>query len=173
MKSNVLGFTAIIILCIGSIAQTKVPSKPALKETVAWMENFSSQHGFLTMNTGLRRINVLRAVKECVVSVEITYPNATKPSQTKKLNATVTLSDFDPNAVREEIDKDAGTYEVDFERSDSSPEIEENVEMSDGTKTKWWVAQEILFFDSEESASRFSRALAHSINLCGGAPAPF
>ena len=172
-QGTALALAGTIILCAGSVAQTKAPAKPSLKETTAWMENFSSQHGFVTLNTGLMRTNVLRALKECAVSVEITYPNATKVGQIKKLTATIALSDFDPSTVRAETDKDAGTYEVDFERSDSSPGIEENTEMGDGKKGKMWTSQEILFFDSEESARRFAHALVNAINLCGGKPAPF
>jgi hypothetical protein len=172
MTVQVAILVSMMFVSLGLSAETKEVQKPSMKETITWMDNFSGQHGFLT-NAGVTRMNALRAIKDCAVSIEITYPNAKKTSQPKKLNATILLSDFDPNAVREETDKDAGTYEVEFERSDSSPEIEESVEMADGSKTKWFVAEESLFFDSEESARRFARALVHAINLCGGTPAPF
>ncbi|MGB0111287.1 MAG: hypothetical protein WBP52_22535, partial [Terriglobales bacterium] len=78
-----------------------------------------------------------------------------------------------PNAVRLEIDKSEESYAVEFERSDASAKIEMQTETSDGKKQTYWIAQEQMFFDSEDSAKRFSRALIRAINLCGGKPAPY
>jgi hypothetical protein len=165
--------TTLLLLATSLSAQTKATPKPSLKETITWIENYSVQHGFITLNTGFTRTNAMREFKGCSVSLEINFPKATKPSEVKSTRAIIALSDFDPNTVREETDKDAGTYGVNFERSDSSPAIEENTEMGDGTKSKMWAAEETMFFDSEESSKRFSTALAHAITLCGGKPAPF
>jgi hypothetical protein len=173
-----LKITRIIVLIILTgfshvlSAQTK-ESKPSLKETVAWMENFSSQHAFLMLKNQLIQSDAVYAGKDCSIAIGVSFSNATKSDQTKTKRAGILLSDFDPNSVRVNTDKDAGTYEVEFERSDSAPKIEEATEMGDGTKSKMWVSEEIFFFDSEDSARRFSRALVHAINLCGGAPAPF
>lgn len=136
------------------------------------MANFSASHGYLYAGSKMTRYNSLSAIKGCTVSIEASFPGATA-SQTKRSTATVVLSDLSPNSVRAITDKDAGSYEIVFERSDASPEIEWINEMEDGTKVVIYVAEENLFFDSEESAKRFSRALVYAITLCGGRPSAF
>jgi hypothetical protein len=175
LKLTAAVFVAGLLARTSSIAQMKpAPPKPSLKESIAWMENFSSQHGFLVLGNGIPRQNSIRGVKGCVVSVDVTFrsKNSTSGSQVKKSTAEIVLTDFNPNGVREITDSD-GTYEVNFERTDSSPAIEEHQEMADGRTIKVFVAELELFFDSEDSAKRFSRALSHVISLCGGTPAPF
>ena len=168
--------TIVVVLVVASVwlsAQTKPAAKPSLKETISWMTNFSAEHGFVTFGNQMMRGNSLSGRNGCTVSFEIHYPKSTSSSQVKAVIASIVLADFDPNAVREVTDKDNGIYEVDFERSDAAFKIEEETEMGDGTRRTMYVAQETLFFDSEESAKRFARALSYAITLCGGVPAPF
>jgi hypothetical protein len=152
--------------------QNKEPAKPSLKETISWMANFSASHGDLYVGSKMIRHNSLSAIKGCAVSIEASFPGATA-SQPKRSTATVLLSDLARNSVREITDKDAGSYEVVFERSDASFVIEWINEMADGTKAGVYVTEGNLFFDSEESAKRFSRALVYAITLCGGHPSAF
>jgi hypothetical protein len=173
VKWTISLLVAVVSVNVAAQPQNKEPAQPSLKETISWMANFSASHGFLTVGTGVIRYNSLSAIKGCAVSVEDRFPNATKSSQPKHTTATILLSDFAPNRVREITDKDDGSYEVVFERSDASFEIEETNELADGTKTTVYVAEIYLFFDSEESAKRFSRALVHAMTLCGGHPSAF
>lgn len=161
------------LINVGAQVQSKEPAKPSLKETISWMENFSASHGFLAVGRDMIRFNSLSAVKECTVSVDAHFPRASGPSQPKSLIITVLLGDFDPNSVREITDKDEGSYQVLVERSDARFLTEETEEMADGKKAKVYLAEVYLFFDSEESAKRFSRALAYSVGLCGGQPSAF
>lgn len=161
------------LIKVGAQVQGKAPAKPSLKETISWMENFSASHGFLAVGADVIRFNSLSAVKECTVSVNANFPRASGPSQPKSLTIAVLLGDFAPNSVREITDKDDGSYQVLVERSDARFLTEETEEMADGKKTKVYMSEVYLFFDSEESAKRFSRALAYSVSLCGGQPSAF
>ncbi len=162
-------------LCLASAShgQTKSVPNSSLKETVTWMENFTWAHGIRTLNTGQVRHDAIHSESECVVVDEISVSSVKNEAQPSVTIVTLSLSDLAPNAVRLEIDKSEESYAVEFERSDASAKIEMQTETSDGKKQTYWIAQEQMFFDSEDSAKRFSRALIRAINLCGGKPAPY
>jgi hypothetical protein len=152
--------------------QASVPEQASLQETMSWMASFSASHGYLLGGKETIRLNFLSGPKGCAVSFETRYPTVTKGFQIKHAIAKIHLGDFAPNSVREETDKE-GDHRIVFERSDGSAKTEEITEMADGTRLKTYPPQLFFSFDSEESAKRFSRALALAITLCGGRPSAF
>ena len=173
MKPHLAVVVAILSSSLTLHTQQKETSKPSLEQTIAWMENLSRAHGFMYTGNQLVRDNFITGVKRCNIIVEVHFSHSTKSSEVKNQTATIFLTDFSPSSVREITDKDDGTYRVDFERSDSDHKTEAFMEMGDGSKTKMFLAEEWLFFDSEESAKRFAHALSYAITSCGGKSSAF
>jgi hypothetical protein len=154
-------------------AQKREGSQPSLEQTISWMEHFSRAHGFLYTRNQLVRNNFVTGLKRCTILIEVHFAQSTKSSEVKNQETNILLSDFSPTNVQEVTNKDEGTYRVSFERSDADHKIEGSMEMGDGTKTKVAFAEEWLFFDSDESAKRFSHALRYAITSCGGKSSAF
>ena len=171
MRRGITIFVCTVLLCGLSNSQTKPELKRSLKETLAWMDHFSTEHGFLAVHGQFTRTNKLFG-EGCVVSVEVHYPKATMSSRVKTSIAEVNLADLDPK-VRVTIDEKDRTYVVSVERTDREKKSREVLEYGDGSKSEGFAGEEDLYFNSEKSARRFARALAHAISLCGGTSAPF
>jgi hypothetical protein len=159
-----------MLWCDLSNSQTKPAPKSTLKETLAWMNNFSTEHGFLAVHGQFTRTNKLFGAG-CVASVEVHYPKATMSSRVKTSIAEINLGDLDPK-VRVTIDEKDRTYVVSMERTDRQQKSLEVLEYGDGSKSKGYTGEQDLYFDSKESAQRFASALARAIALCGGTSAP-
>jgi hypothetical protein len=161
-----------MLWCGLSSSQTKPAPKSPLKKTLAWMNDFSTEHGFLAVHGQFTRTNKLSGEGEgCVASVEIHYPKATMSSRVKTSIAEINLADFDPK-VRVTIDETDRTYVVSLERTDRKEKSREVLEYGDGSESKGFTGEQDLYFDSNESAQRFASALIRAIALCGGTPAP-
>jgi len=109
--------------------------------------------------------------KGCKLGLVVHFP---KPAEKGPSNVTseLDLADFDPR-VKVDSDEDQNQFQVTFERFDAQMKTHEVNEYSDGRKLEMWTAEAYLFFDSEESAQRFAKAMSHAIALCGGRTAPF
>ena len=171
MRRGITIFVCTVLLCGLSNSQTKPELKRSLKETLAWMDHFSTEHGFLAVHRQFTRTNRLSG-EGCIVYVEVHYPRATMSSRVKTSTAEVNLADIDPQ-VRMTMDEKGRTYAVRFERTDREKKNHELLEYGDGSKSEGFAGEEDLYFNSEKSARRFARALAHAISLCGGTSAPF
>ena len=169
--------TAVLVLfalgATGALAQTKTQTRPTLKETLSWMASFSDAHGIVGLNGKVTRMNTITPEKECRVIFEQEFPQATKKSEIKHATGHLFLGDLDPTSVKEETDKDYNTYMVKFERTDAENANYEDWIMGDGSEQRMHGNDGSLMFDSEESATRFARALSYAITLCGGVAAPF
>jgi hypothetical protein len=156
-------------------AQNDAKSGPNIKETVSWMESFSAQHGILYIGDQISQVNTISGNVDCAVTVDHQQTHATDTNTLKHGQEKISLGDFDPARVKVSIEGISGhkALVVIFERTDSSSKIQQDAEMGDGRKTKFYFAQERLFFDSEESAQRFAKALSHGITVCGGVSSPF
>jgi hypothetical protein len=150
-------------------------SGPSIKETVAWMENFSAQHGTIYVGSEISQVNTISGNGECSVTVDHKQPHATGANTIKHGQEKISLGDFDPKRIKVLISTESGhtVFELTFERTDSSPKIQQDAEMGDGRKTTFNFTQESLFFDTGESAQRFAKALGHGITVCGGVPSLF
>lgn len=94
--------------------------------------------------------------------------STTSPDVTKHMSTKLLLGALDPKSV-----VTRAYNEVTFERTDSAMKNQSDVEMGDGRHTQGEGNRGSLFFDTEESAQRFARALSHAITECGGSSAPF
>jgi hypothetical protein len=156
-------------------AAQKKEANASLADTVSWMTNFTYNHGYLLEAGTMMQTVRLLAVEGCTVQVEHQYLQSKTAEQIKKQTERLELGDFDPEKVKilTRNSQTTESFEVEFERSDSADKIVADMEMGDGTKKKGHSANEWIFMDSQESASRLATALTHAIKLCGGKPAPF
>lgn len=163
--------TTVLLLQVGyfaAVAHGQTPaSSPSLAETVRWMDNFSATHGLQIEKQG-PPTTTYRLIGEdgCSVRLEM-YNSTTKPNFVRYMSSKLLLGDLDPNSVSAIADQ------VTFETTDSAAKNETDVEMGDGRRDHWKMSSGWLYLDSEESAHRFARALAHAITECGGTSAPF
>jgi hypothetical protein len=171
MRQGMTVLVCAMLWCGLGNSQTKPASKPSLKDTLLWMDHFSTEHGFLAVHGQFTRTNKLSG-QGCIVHVEVHYPKATMSSRVKTSTAEVNLADIDPK-VRMTIDEKNRTYVASFERTDREKSNRELLEYGDGSKADGFAGEEDLYFDTKESAQRFTRALSHAVTLCGGTSPPF
>src|ERR1700693_2873985 len=94
MQRGILILVCAMLWCGISNSQTKSAPKPSLKETLVWMDHFSTEDGFVAVNGQFTRTNKLSG-EECVVSIEFHYLKATGTSP-KTAITELNLADFDP-----------------------------------------------------------------------------
>lgn len=155
-------------------AQTSAVSQPSLEETLSWMKNFSTQHGFQYAQPDRPPVQSNQLVPGSVCDVSVEYKSlrtTVTDSTTKSVKLVFSLRSIDPQRIKTQNSSD--TNEVAFEASDSSGKIRFQTELGSGRKIDGFVGQYTMFFDSTDSARRFAEAFKHAVTLCGGKAAPF
>jgi hypothetical protein len=136
------------------------------------MENFSESHG---MNAGKEGVVVTTRIigqGRCSVILDTRYPT-TSPTAVKHMSTKLMLGELDPKRVSVEGKSESGPVMVKIERTDGAMNTHSDAEMGDGRKTSMDGSGEVMFFDEEESAKRFARAMSYAITKCGGTSSAF
>ena len=162
----------ILVLSIAVAAQDKKPAKlpgASLNYTIKVMQSISIEHGqILGVKDCMFTNRLTKDAGECEVKIEVPHTESSNNScklDQKPTSGSIPLGKFDPKSVHEELDEENGSYIVamdttagDCAEKGSSPPCS---------------SREELYFDSEDSAVRFVRALVHAVALCGGTQSPF
>ena len=144
-----------------------------LHETIAWICNFTNDHGSLHENGALMQTIHMQSVRGCTVKLERRFLGAKGADSIKRETMNLELDAFDPKVHVQVSRTGSPSFQVTFERSDRADNIEIEMEMNNGTKVKSRQSNESIYMDSEESVNRLAKGLSHAIELCGGRPASF